>query len=153
LRIVIKFLDSDAQQDSSILAREQAPSLPQEYAPSGVRKPKFLDGKKPTIWEYPDSEYLSKALCGEVRSHAINAIKQKGSFNLCIPGGSALKLLSGLKDVEGVDWSKVKLFYINHKCVLNNNPSATHFKAKICFLMPSVLQMFSSWKVLQMAPL
>ena len=120
------------------LANEQAAQyahlLPKKNYSPGLKKPKFLDFKNPTIWEYPDSELLSKGLCGEVRKYAINAINMKGSFNLCIPGGSALKLLAGLKDIDDVDWSRVNLFYINHKCVPSNDSSATHLKAKKLFL-------------------
>ena len=46
-----------------------------------------------------------------------------------------LKLLSRLKDAKHeLDWSKVHLYYVNHKCVPDDDPSATHSKAKILFL-------------------
>ena len=46
-----------------------------------------------------------------------------------------LKLLAGLKSYKSaIDWSKVFLFYVNHKCVAVNDPTSTHFKAKSIFL-------------------
>lgn len=46
-----------------------------------------------------------------------------------------MKLLSRLKDAKHeLDWSKVHLYYVNHKCVPDDDPSATHSKAKILFL-------------------
>lgn len=52
-----------------------------------------------------------------------------------VPGGSVLKMLGGLKELgQDVDWSKVYLFYVNHKCVPSDDASATHFKAKSIFL-------------------
>jgi 6-phosphogluconolactonase len=35
---------------------------------------------------------------------------------------------------NGIDWKKVFLFYVNHKCVPMTDASATHFKAKGLFL-------------------
>lgn len=56
-------------------------------------------------------------------------------FLQAVPGGSVLKMLGGLKELgKEVDWSKVFLFYVNHKCVPNDDASATHFKALSIFL-------------------
>jgi 6-phosphogluconolactonase len=59
----------------------------------------------------------------------------KHSSLKAVPGGSVLKMLGGLKELKAeIDWSKVFLFYVNHKCVPNDDASATHFKALSIFL-------------------
>lgn len=87
----------------------------------------------PPVFVYKSQTDISVALCDEFKSIADDEIKKKGAFYVCVPGGSALKLLSGLKNVN-IDWSKVFMFYVNHKCVSNEDPTATHFKAKNYFL-------------------
>lgn len=80
---------------------------------------------------------VGKALCQDVINVARDAISTRGKCFIAVPGGSVLKLLSGLKThatESGVDWNKVHLFYVNHKSVPSNDASATHFKAKSLFL-------------------
>lgn len=78
---------------------------------------------------------LATALCNDFVISAQNAITRSGRFYVAVPGGSVLKMLGGLKDLgKEVDWSKVHLFYVNHKCVPNDDASATHFKALSIFL-------------------
>ena len=44
-------------------------------------------------------------------------------------------MLGGLKEHKNaIDFSKVHMFYVNHKCVPITDESATHFKAKKLFL-------------------
>eukprot|EP00607_Mallomonas_marina_P003249 CAMPEP_0182428722 /NCGR_PEP_ID=MMETSP1167-20130531/23233_1 /TAXON_ID=2988 /ORGANISM="Mallomonas Sp, Strain CCMP3275" /LENGTH=203 /DNA_ID=CAMNT_0024611767 /DNA_START=347 /DNA_END=958 /DNA_ORIENTATION=- len=44
-------------------------------------------------------------------------------------------MLGGLKNrKDELDWSKVFLYYVNHKCVGPTDPTATHYKAKTIFL-------------------
>lgn len=84
-----------------------------------------------------NSESLAKVLCQDIISIGQKAIQEKGKFYIAIPGGSVLKLLNHLKThplKDTIDWSKVYLFYVNHKCVFNNDPTSTHFKAKSIFL-------------------
>ena len=84
---------------------------------------------------YPTAEDVGRALCVDFIDQARLSIAARGAFYVAVPGGSVLKLLSGLRDSKtAIDWSKVYLFYVNHKCVPDNDPSATHFKAKALFL-------------------
>lgn len=84
---------------------------------------------------YEDADAVGQALCSYITSSAKSAIEAKNSFHLCIPGGSAVKLLRYLQQHQGdLDWSKVSVFYVNHKCVSNDDKLATHLKAKNMFL-------------------
>ena len=74
-------------------------------------------------------------MCKEIVELASKEINEKNAFYIAVPGGSVLKLLAGLKIYKStIDWSKVFLFYVNHKCVAVNDPTSTHFKAKSLFL-------------------
>lgn len=83
----------------------------------------------------PDADAVGMALCQEVASAAAKAIAERGAFALAIPGGSILKMLKAGKDLlKGVEWSKGIMAYVNHKCVPNDSPDATHKKALDLFL-------------------
>lgn len=100
------------------------------------------DGKVPvnspvgnTVSIYKTAGDLGTALCNDFILSAQNAISRSGRFYVAVPGGSVLKMLGGLKTLgKDVDWKKVHLFYVNHKCVPNDDASATHFKALSLFL-------------------
>lgn len=78
---------------------------------------------------------LENGLCEDFLACAKTEIIKKNAFFAAIPGGSVLKLLKGLTSrLNEVDWSKVFIYYVNHKCVPNDDPSATHYKAKNYFL-------------------
>lgn len=88
-----------------------------------------------TIQIGANKEVIQKYLTKHIIEQANAEISAKGSFFLAVPGGSVLKLLSGLKELSSAtDFSKFHLFYVNHKCVPENDPSSTHFKAKGLFL-------------------
>jgi len=53
-------------------------------------------------------------ICDEVTAAAITSIEEKGSFSLCIPGGSVVKALENLKP-DATDWSKMHVFLCNEK--------------------------------------
>ena len=76
------------------------------------------NGDYPTTLVYSNDVNLANALCDDLVSLAKQSINEKGSFFVAVPGGSVLKMLSGLKSkVNDVDWTKVLWFYVNHKCV------------------------------------
>jgi 6-phosphogluconolactonase/glucosamine-6-phosphate isomerase/deaminase len=90
---------------------------------------------QPMVSVYTDPSIVGKVLCDEIAACARKSITEKGNFYLAVPGGSVLKLLSGLTtSAMDVDWSKVFLFYVNHKCVPMTDATATHLKAKTLFL-------------------
>lgn len=53
-------------------------------------------------------------ICDEVTAAAQSCIEEKGSFSLCIPGGSVVAALANLK-ADGADWSKMHVFFCNEK--------------------------------------
>jgi len=53
-------------------------------------------------------------ICDEVTAAAQACIEEKGSFSLCIPGGSVVAALSNLKP-DDADWSKMHVFLANEK--------------------------------------
>jgi 6-phosphogluconolactonase len=53
-------------------------------------------------------------VCDEVTAAAVACIEEKGSFSLCIPGGSVVKALENLKP-DAADWSKMHVFLCNEK--------------------------------------
>lgn len=82
-----------------------------------------------------NDEEGGKAMCHQVAESIQEAIKSRGAFALAIPGGSILNMLAaGKKELEGVDWSKGIMAYVNHKCVPNDDSAATHKKALGLFL-------------------
>lgn len=97
----------------------------------------LISSFNPTVIVYKDKQTVSKHLCSDIINNAKIAINKKGSFNIAVPGGSVLKLLSTLKEHKedkSIEWSKMNFFYVNHKCVPNDDVSSTHFKAKSIFL-------------------
>lgn len=111
----------------NLLQRTRSSSSPSSLYMSILNRPK--------VNIYDTADIVGNELCKQFILSAKSEIKAKGSFYVAVPGGSALKLLKGLKDKKNeIDWSKVFLFYVNHKCVPNNDESATHFKAKNIFL-------------------
>ena len=87
-----------------------------------------------TVSVYSPTE-LATALVQDFLQSAEAAIKRSGAFYCAVPGGSVLKMLGGLKEHKNaIDFSKVHMFYVNHKCVPITDESATHFKAKKLFL-------------------
>jgi 6-phosphogluconolactonase/glucosamine-6-phosphate isomerase/deaminase len=79
---------------------------------------------------------VGPALCKLVADAAVAAIGARGCFAMAIPGGSVLSMLKGLSSYPEVNWSKVHVFYVNHKCVSMEDTLATHKKALDLFVRP-----------------
>jgi len=92
-------------------------------------------GSYPTTFVYSNDITLATAVCDDVLTIARKTINEKGKCNIAVPGGSVLKMLTGLKShVNDIDWTKVYWFYVNHKCVPANDETSTHFKAQKYFM-------------------
>jgi 6-phosphogluconolactonase len=84
---------------------------------------------------YENQNLLKSAINEDFKKQANQAIQLKGNFFVAIPGGSILKILSCLTDLKNdLDWSKIHIFYVNHKCVPRNDPTATDTKARTFFI-------------------
>lgn len=86
---------------------------------------------------FKTKEAVASALCRDVLAVGAAAIASRGKFTLAVPGGSVLKMLGHLQaqpDKDAIDWSKVFLYYVNHKIVPGDDPSSTHFKAEGLFI-------------------
>lgn len=87
---------------------------------------------------YESVESVQDAICNDFIISAQNAISRHDRFYCAVPGGSVLKMLSGLKKIHEdkgfLDWNKIHMFYVNHKCVPVDDASSTHFKAQSIFL-------------------
>ena len=78
---------------------------------------------------------ISTAVVQDMIQQANLAIASRNAFHCAVPGGSVLKMLAGLTTTQtSTDFSKWHLFYVNHKCVPRDDPSATHVKAQKLFL-------------------
>lgn len=60
-----------------------------------------------------DGDYADD-ICDEVVAQASACISEKGTFSLCIPGGSVVKALASLS-ADALDYSKVHVFFANEK--------------------------------------
>jgi len=87
-----------------------------------------------TVRVEDDVNAVGKALCDIVEKSAAKAIAEKGHFAFTIPGGSILKMLSGLNGKSSIDWSKATMAYINHRCVALDDETSTDHKAQPLFL-------------------
>lgn len=133
---------------ASVLARRSR-VIARIKAKERMQKPDF-DPKPPeNIWrcidggilgdhdvcEMADAEAVADLACRRVADALSEAIKWRGSASLALPGGSVMSMMGGLVDaVHGgkfasVDWSKVHIAYVNHKCVPIDDESANHYKA------------------------
>ena len=79
---------------------------------------------------------VAAALCSRFQVAAAAAIEERGQFCVAVPGGSVLAMLAGLPSYI-IDWSKVVLAYVNHKCLPLDDEKATHAKAVKLFLSAS----------------
>ena len=107
-------------------AHRAAPKASQPWAMAA------LSGERIVVEE--DSAAVGRALCLAVEAAANQAIRERGHFYLGIPGGSILKMLGGIKGKSSIDWSKVTMGYVNHRCVPLDDETSTHFKAQPLFL-------------------
>lgn len=83
----------------------------------------------------PDAAAVGRELCMAVANAAHEAVGERGAFALAIPGGSILNMLAaGASELADVDWGNCTMAYVNHRCVSNDDDTATHKKALNLFL-------------------
>ncbi|KAJ1476225.1 glucosamine-6-phosphate isomerases/6-phosphogluconolactonase-domain-containing protein [Baffinella frigidus] len=100
-----------------LLATAHAATVPAFHSASAMR----LRGGSPTRSLGPSSgitalvvQDVAARVCEDVARIGGHYIQQKGTFSLCIPGGSIVKALGSIK-VDALDWSKVHVFFANEQ--------------------------------------
>ncbi|CAM9965525.1 unnamed protein product [Ectocarpus sp. 4 AP-2014] len=63
----------------------------------------------------PDA--LATELVRRLGAIAKESVLARGVFNVAVSGGSMPKILSGLAQAEGIDWSKTRIFFADERCV------------------------------------
>jgi len=81
----------------------------------------LADGR--TVIVFADDAEMAKKLIEDVLSAAKAAIAAKGSFSLCIPAGSIVSCLKGLKKGD-LDWNKVNVFFTGERLGQNKSYEA-----------------------------
>ena len=83
-----------------------------------------------------DAEAVGNRVKEIVVEEGKKAIAARGKFALAIPGGSILKMLTGMNpDIMSEIAEKTTIVYVNHKCVaMDDLKLATHAKARNLFL-------------------
>jgi len=81
--------------------------------PTGCKEVhKIPDGRQVFILE--DADAISAAVVESVAAIGAECIAEKGSFTMCVPGGSIVKALSKLSP-DAMDFSKVHVFFANER--------------------------------------
>ena len=74
-------------------------------------------------------------LCKILEEEYNKSIQQKGSFVFCISGGSMIKMLENMKDINSnIDWSKSIMGFVSHRCVPLDDNDSSYYKSKPAFL-------------------
>ncbi|MBN2632544.1 MAG: 6-phosphogluconolactonase [Bacteroidales bacterium] len=86
--------------------------------------------EKQTIYRvYPSKEILAEAFAGELARSIIKTAGRKAPFTLALSGGSTPVLLFEVlaeKYSKAVDWSKVKIFWVDERCVPPEDPESNY---------------------------
>ena len=61
-----------------------------------------------------DGDYAAD-IRDEVTAVALQSIADKGSFSLCVPGGSVVAALGGFENTDAFDFDKMHVFFANEK--------------------------------------
>eukprot|EP00752_Nemacystus_decipiens_P009101 g8125.t1 len=74
----------------------------------------------------PDA--LATELIRRIGAIAAESVQARGVFNVAVSGGSMPKILAGLAQAEGIDWSSTKIYFADERCVPLDH-SDSNFKA------------------------
>jgi len=87
------------------------------------------------VCEMEDANAVADLTCRRVADALSEAIKWRGNASLALPGGSVMSMMGGLVEAvhsgkfAAVDWSRVHIAYVNHKCVPLDDDRSNHHKA------------------------
>ncbi|XP_070576036.1 6-phosphogluconolactonase-like [Ptychodera flava] len=79
-----------------------------------------------TIHIYDEKELPSKT-CAFIAEKSKQAIAARGMFHVGVSGGSVAKFMSsGLPEIDGIDWTKWKVFFCDERIVPFDNDDSTY---------------------------
>lgn len=87
------------------------------------------------VLEVKDCDAVAELACRRIADALAEAIKWRGFASLALPGGSVMAMMGGLTDaihkgkLVAVEWDKVTLAYVNHKCVPLDDEQSNHRRA------------------------
>jgi len=82
--------------------------------------------RPPTYKILSDKQAVAMELCKLIVQIAKYEIDNKGCFIFAVAGGSLLDALTGLVEFkESLDWTKVTVAFVNHKCIPLDHPKAS----------------------------
>jgi len=87
-----------------------------ENRPKSTSEKSFKESQK-TVFSFPDSTHLTKALAEFVLHAQTEAIHKKGKFTIAISGGSLAKQLGGLVGQPSARWDKWHVFFSDERIV------------------------------------
>jgi len=105
-----------------------------EYTSNRKKEKKESLSAVPTTKVFKTKHEVAEELCKMVAEAAKKEINAKGSFSIAVAGGSLIDSLAGLVNYKSsLDWGKVKLGFVNHKCIKLDKDKATVAKVKTVF--------------------
>lgn len=75
---------------------------------------------------YPDADAAAVGLGEYTAAVAAASIKAHGAFTVAIAGGSLVKMLAAIKGLQGVEWDKWHMFWVDERCVPHSDPESNY---------------------------
>jgi len=75
---------------------------------------------------YPDADAAAVGLGEYTAAVAAAAIKEHGAFTIAIAGGSLVKMLAGMKGLQGVEWDKWHMLWVDERCVPHSDAESNY---------------------------
>ena len=69
-----------------------------------------------------------------VREAAAAAIADRGAFCIAIAGGSLVQMLGSMAAIEGVEWDKWHVAWVDERCVAHAHPDSNYGAARTAWL-------------------
>ena len=83
---------------------------------------------------FPDRERLIEGAAGYIVKHAAQAISARGRFHVALSGGNTPKpiyaRLAAAPYLNGVDWSRVHVYFGDERCVPPDDPRSNYYMAR-----------------------
>ena len=70
------------------------------------------------------SDDITTRIAQIVKAASAKAIAERGHFAMAIAGGSLVKMLGAMAQMEGVEWSKFHVAWVDERCVPHDDPDS-----------------------------